>query len=393
MQMAEKNLAAIIWAYPWDFVGIGVHSFLDLVEETGFTGVSVAASYHGGLFVTPHHPHHRLYFPEDGVLYFHPVGSQVKKLSVRPRLSKLLQEGDPLRELSGESKKRGIKVNSWFVATHNTALGKENPHLVLRNAFGDPLYFALCPSHPKVQEYLVVLLRNLTATYAFDGIDLESLGFLGLPHGYHHEKDLVGLNKDISFLLSLCFCPSCLAKAKEAGVDGKGVRDLVQGVLEEFFKGEKKECATRPFLGLKGLEEFQAYLKTRVETVQSLAGLIRRELDPGSSLNFIEWGPPHQWWREGFDKRLGEVASAMIMCSYERNTSFLQKIVLETLQTLPQTKVFAGIQAGYPTCQSAQDVRVQIEAAKACRAHGVQVYHFGLIRRQNLEWLRLALSS
>ena len=40
---------------------------------------------------------------------------------------------------------------------------------------------------------------------------------MGFAHEYHHEKDGVGLTPEDDFLLSLCFCPACLARAAEAG--------------------------------------------------------------------------------------------------------------------------------------------------------------------------------
>ena len=68
--MNGKTMEATIWAYTWDVVAIGVSRFLDLVKVAGMLGVSLATAYHVGLFLTPYNSNYRVYFPEDGVLYF-----------------------------------------------------------------------------------------------------------------------------------------------------------------------------------------------------------------------------------------------------------------------------------------------------------------------------------
>lgn len=143
----------------------------------------MAAAYHSGLFVTPHYPRHRLYFPKGGALYFTPRVDKKASLALQPKLSRLLQEGDPLRDLVAGARARGLGVHAWLVATHN-----------------------------------VTLLSELAHTYGVDGIDLESLNYLGFPHDFHHEKDLAGLDGEANFLLSVCFCSSCREKAEAAGI-------------------------------------------------------------------------------------------------------------------------------------------------------------------------------
>ena len=95
---------------------------------------------------------------------------------------------------------------------HNTRLGLLHPELCSRNAFGDIAYFGLCPCQPEARRYVVALVAELTYAYAPDSVELESPTFMGFVHGFHHEKDGVGLAPEDDFLLSLCFCPACLER-------------------------------------------------------------------------------------------------------------------------------------------------------------------------------------
>ena len=142
-------------------------------------------------------------------------------LAIQPKVAEVILEGgDVLRELVRRRDAGGLKVCCWTVCLHNTRLGMLHPGAVTRNAFGDPNYYNLCPSNPDARAYVCALVEDLTHSYEPDLVELESPSFMGFAHGYHHDKDGVGLAAEDDFALSLCFCDSCLARAKKAGVDG-----------------------------------------------------------------------------------------------------------------------------------------------------------------------------
>src|SRR6201999_818641 len=93
--------------------------------------------------------------------------------------------------------------------------------------FNDPNYYNLCPSNPDARAYVCALVEDVTHAYRPDIVELESPSFMGFAHEYHHEKDGVGLAAEDDFLLSLCFCPSCVAGAAKAGVDAEAARKYV----------------------------------------------------------------------------------------------------------------------------------------------------------------------
>ena len=61
-----------IYAYPWDLAETGVGAAVDRFLALGLDTVTVAGSYHAGKFLRPHGQTGKVYFPEDGTVYFKP---------------------------------------------------------------------------------------------------------------------------------------------------------------------------------------------------------------------------------------------------------------------------------------------------------------------------------
>ena len=63
-----------MWTYAWDLLDIGYDAALgEIRDRAGANSVSLATSYHAGRFVQPRSPKRKVYFPEDGTIYFHPT--------------------------------------------------------------------------------------------------------------------------------------------------------------------------------------------------------------------------------------------------------------------------------------------------------------------------------
>ena len=118
------------------------------------------ASYHAGRFLQPRSPKRKVYFPEDGTIYFHPTPARWEGLAIQPKVAEVIEGGDVLRELVRRRDAGGLKVCCWTVCLHNTRLGMLHPGAVTRNAFGDPNYYNLCPSNPDARAYVVRSCRR-----------------------------------------------------------------------------------------------------------------------------------------------------------------------------------------------------------------------------------------
>ena len=62
-----------IYAYAWDLAEVGVASAAARFRALGLDTVTIAGSYHAGKFLRPHGRTGKVYFPEDGTVYFRPT--------------------------------------------------------------------------------------------------------------------------------------------------------------------------------------------------------------------------------------------------------------------------------------------------------------------------------
>ncbi|MFI7125459.1 hypothetical protein ACIBQ1_07165 [Nonomuraea sp. NPDC050153] len=195
----------VAYVYPWDIVGDPAAP--DRLAGLGVEAVALAASYHSTRAATPYHPSHRVLDVPYPAFYL-PIrpSSWSRLVPATPTWTPedaYLQARDALKAV-------GLQVHAWTVLTHNSYLGTANPDLVVRNAFGDPYPYAICPAHEDVLEYCEHLVEEILAVGEPDGLILEACGPMGFGHQSVHEKtsgaDWTPADSD---LLSLCFCTAC----------------------------------------------------------------------------------------------------------------------------------------------------------------------------------------
>ena len=388
-----------MWTYAWDIQDLGCDAVMyDLGERAGLNCISLATSYHAGRFLQPRSPRRKAYFPEDGTIYFHPTPARWEGLPIRPQVAEAVKSGgDVLAELVRRRDQRGLGVSCWTVCLHNTRLGMLHPEAVTRNAFGDPNYYSLCPSHAGARAYAAALVEDVTRTYKPDLVELESPSFMGFAHEFHHEKDGVGLTPEDDFLLSLCFCPSCLTGSKNAGVDGNAARRTVRAWITETC--ERATPAPR-FIGFPagGVETFRPhpelydYLMWRFEPVTGLVAEIRERADPATKVVVIDL---KDGWLGGCDPvALGKVADGAILCAYSMTPDQVTELMTAGRRALGRDKFLAaGLRVFYPEAQGPDDLRARALAAISAGADGVNFYNYGLIPAARLDWVKAAVAE
>jgi len=398
--MSEQDTMLLsMWTYPWDVQDLGLDTVAaELRDRAGLNGISLATSYHAGRFLQPRSPRRKAYFPEDGTIYFHPTASRWDGIKIRPKLADVIAEGgDVLGDLVRQRDRTGLAVQCWTVCLHNTRLGMLYPHACTRNAFGDPNYYSLCPSNPDARAYVATMVADLTATYKPDIVELETIGFMGFAHEYHHEKDGVGLTDEDDFLLSLCFCDSCLARSAAAGVDGAAAQRTVQRWIVEMC--ERPLPAPRwPDFATRGADVFapapevEAYVRWRFEPVTSLAAEIRDRADPASRTHVLDID---DGWLSGCN--LGDLAGAtdgVTLCVYARGPDAVATSIARARAVMPPGRTLrAGLRVFYPEVASAADVADRTQAAIGAGATGINFYNYGLIPAARLDWVRAACDS
>ncbi|WP_181957813.1 hypothetical protein [Nonomuraea longispora] len=195
----------VAYVYPWDVVGDP--SAPERLAGLGVEAVALAAVYHSTRAATPYHPAHRVLDVPYPAFYLPMRPSSWSRLVPA---SPTWTPADAYLQARDALKAAGLHVYAWTVLTHNSHLGTAHPDLTVRNAFGDPYPYALCPAHEDVIEYCERLVQEILTVGEPDGLILEACGPMGFGHQSVHEKtsgaDWTSTDTD---LLSLCFCTAC----------------------------------------------------------------------------------------------------------------------------------------------------------------------------------------
>jgi len=387
-----------MWTYPWDVQDLGADQVTADLMEAGLTTISLASAYHAGRFLQVRSPRRKTFYPEDGTIYFNPTPSRWSDRAIRPQVATLVVEGgDVLADLVRRREAGGLRVSCWTVCLHNSRLGLQHPGAVTRNAFDEPSIFNLCPSHPDARAYVTTLVEDLSASYRPDVIELESPGFMGWAHDYHHEKDGLGLLPEDDLLLSLCFCPACLERAAQAGVDGTLARSTVRRWVEEAMTRPVPR-ARWPDLLARGVDAFVGhpdvyeYLLWRSEPVTSLLREMRDRTDPVTKLYLIDL---RDGWLGGSDlAAAARVCDGVILCAYDMAPDGVATLMREGRRIVGSDRFLGtGFRLFTPEMGGPEAIVDQTAAALGERCDGINYYNYGLVPKARLGWVGQALAG
>lgn len=385
-----------IYTYAWDLAETGVPAAVDQFRALGLDTVTIAGSYHAGKFLRPHGKAGKVYFPEDGTVYFN--ANPTCYGAIKPVANGLLADGDILRELT---KNTSMATNVWLVLLHNTRLGMAHPESVVRNAFGDPYYYNLCPSAPAARAYAVGLARDVTESYPVAGISVEAPGFTPYDHGFHHEFMLLKPNCWLENLLGLCFCDHCLAAAGRAGIDAGRLKAQVAADVTAYldsdidYPADMAEAFWRADIAADG--DLRRYIDFRKDVVTSLVREIRTTVRADATVAVIPSvaRPTGGAWYEGSDLHaIAEVTGLVEACFYEPSVLRVKADLFDIQRRLRGSGTLRGIlRPSYPDIASKGEF---VDAVKALRAGGIEelaFYNWGHLRRDNLNWIGEALGQ
>ena len=283
------------YAYPWDFEGDPAAA--TRAAELGCDAVALAATYHSSRTLSPLHPTRRVFEVSTSAAYV-PLRPEAwrghRLVPSRPSWpggeTAFTTAAHDLREV-------GLDVAAWIVVTHHDELGLANPDLVVRNAYGDPYSYALCPSSPEVREYACTLVSEVAVASGVDRVVLEACGPMGFAHsGVHDKVEYAGFDAVARDLLSICCCSSCAGVFAANGLDVRdvaqriraGLRDAVS-CFDEAFDTEMARAvrATRAEIGAS----LQRAVLDAVGAVRpEVAVTIHGSRTPGATGSFPEVG-------------------------------------------------------------------------------------------------------
>lgn len=299
----------VAYVYPWDVVGDPAAA--DRIAALGVTTVALAASYHSTRAATPFHPAHRVLDVPHSAFY----------LPVRPEAWGRLTPATPTwttpdAYLLAQSALRaaGLRVHAWTVLTHNAQLGTAFPHLVVRNAFGDPYPYALCPSAPDVAEYCERLVREVLVAGRPDGLILEGCGPMGFAHqGVHEKTSGAGYDPD---LMSLCFCASCAPRYPT------DTRTQVRNAIDADTSTQIRAALDTP-------TDPQAHAGTALHTPTNTQTHVRTAVDTPTE------PPPHDAPKSLVDAALGPLADEVRAVRVQLSASLRHRLITAAREIAP----------------------------------------------------------
>lgn len=384
-----------VWAYPWDLHDIGLDTALDRIAQAGGNCVSLATSYHAGRFLQPGNPRRKVYFPQDGTVYYRLDPARWQGQTIRALQADVVAaEGDYLAALVDRRDRGGPQVSCWTVCLHNTRLGMAHPDHVMRTAHGDPHFYALCPSSPAARDYVATLVREVAEVYAPDRIELETPEFMGFSHGFHHEKDGLGLTPEEDFLLGLCFCTHCRQAAIAAGVPFDEARARVVSLLDAAFDRTLPQRSF-PDFPARGLAAFDAepalaaFLRWRPHAVTSFLAQVAAGVPKATELAVIDYDGS---WSGGLDiAALAPHLGGVLYCAYFAPPERIGALLAPVKAALgPGKQLTAGFQLFHPNLADAADLAARVAAARG-HADGLNFYNLGLVPQARLAWMHDAL--
>lgn len=370
-------MQAGMFTYPWDLDAEGYDLALGRIAGAGFTAVNLACAYHAGKFLLPHNPRRRLYFPEDGAIYFRPDLSKYGR--IQPRVSSLVNDsGDPLRDLDRERDKHGLDLVAWTVCLHNTWLGERYPECTMHTAFGDPLLHSLTPAHPDVRDYMRGLVSDIVSSARVSAIQLESPEYMSFQHGFHHEVIPVGLDELQTRLLGLSFNPVEIEAAGSAGLDAEKVQHQVAALLDVSWNAP--ESTPQQLDELFGNPDFEKYemLLNEIETefivdlkdtvkqispetdVRLFAGMAATDSDSGVPLNVIQLA-------DG------------LMSGYVPSDDAARRRATQLIELMGKRPVYGMVRAIAPDAFRPEEAASRVAAWKESGVAGIDVYNYGFM--------------
>ena len=385
-----------MFSYSWDLAENGVAKSVEEFKSLGINTVTLASSYHAGKFLRPKSKVKKVYFPEDGTVYFKSDASKYGE--IKPISNSIYGDGQILRELT---ETKGLSVSAWLVLLHNTQLGTKHQDSAVQNAFGDPYVYALCPSAPQARAYAIGLAKDVTESYEVDGISVESIGFPPYEHGFHHEMSFIKPNKWLSQNLGLCFCKYCVAGAEKAGVDAKALKARVAKNIHDYLEGDfdlQTDMAEALWLAdVEGDLDLRKFLDFRSQVVTSLAKEIRQSVRKDIEVAIIPSvaRPTGGAWYEGTDlKAIAETTGVIEACFYEPSTDRINADLADIKRRTNNTGKIKGIlRPAFPDLTSEAAV---VDAVAVLWEGGVKdigFYNYGHIRSQSLNWIKRALAA
>lgn len=389
-------MRAGFFTYPWDLLDGPEQAVKIMAAEYGCNALTLNVAYHHARLLRPRSSGPKTWELPGAVAAFEPNPEHYSG-PMMPVPDPGLVNLQIVQRTQEACKEHDLDLNLWVVGLHNSTLGERHRELCVRNCFGDIYTYSFCPTNPQVQAYLKGMVEDLCSQYDPLNIVLEAIGYLSLRHWVHHEFVFPAWTEPLEFLFSLCFCPFCLARADDAGVDGHALQDQVAGWLERWLRDEPARFPAESSQGeiaslLFELPELYAYLQLRNDRVSALVTDLRAVAQAADvALQVIPASfhrPASRAWLEGANlAELGRLSDGLLIPAYHDRVEEVQADLWWVRSLAPEASITVGLNPCSSSFPGASTLVAQAAACRDAGCHGVTYYNYGLLTERRLGWV------
>jgi len=396
------DLELVFLAHPWDAFDRGVEEFVAELADLGASELIFSMTYHEARFAQFLSPKHKFYHSEDGAAYFEPREEFYRKTRVKLILSRMFQEGYSFQAMAEALKRRRLGLSAWIVYFYNRSQCQFHPELAVANCYGDRVMFELCPSNAEVREYAMALTRDVCTGRGMKALFLESLNYHPLNYDYSGDaiRSSVLIPAFEGMLLGTCFCPACLARAQEAGVDGEAARERVKTHLDKFFAEEESSFGPEMPLeeNIARLPGLRQYLEAKVSLVSELHQEAL-EIAHSQGVKLLGACPrsPKVNWVTGVDAaRVGQLPDIYWLGPEKASAESVQEVLASARAFAQSPKeeyvnVPFALRFRAPAMSRYEEMLEVFQASAENGAKGVLFNRYNLLSPSRLRWIGRAL--
>jgi len=389
------------FTFPYTFFRERAAAVIPQLKEVGFTGINLALNYHASRdFLLRQGP--ELHYLADGFHYYKPDLSKYPSGALTPHPSDCLTDNQMLDEVLAVADTENFEINAWAVFMHNSAIGFRHPQVTVTNCFGNHFLSELCPSSPMVAGYISGLTADLSSR-GITSLAIESLHFHGAHHGEHHERFFLEMGEVTAFLLSLCFCASCI---ENFSGDGLRLKNKVAALLQPFLddrdpwldtpltKENLAEIVGADLLGyLTSREETIAARYREVQTIAAESGVKTKFVDQAPLLPGSANEPLAKSWQVGINNALIDQIVDIYEPLIYRNTPDEVAHVGENYRKLVTSEITAILRPTFPDNQSERSLIEKVARLKSAGISDIDFYLLDAMRPRDLTWIKSAITS
>lgn len=373
-----------VQCYPWDLLDEGVEHVLDMLQgQAGASGVTLVLACDQLEQFRPHAGIEPKIYRGSGGVFFQPNLDHYSATPLKPPRWEQHRNLDALAKVFEACATRALDLRLSVSPFHSHRLVHKHPAIAARNAFGVDSRSALCLAHPDVREYLMAVVRDLSASYEASGLVLEEVQWPPATDTVPYLQAMALLFSDVAALLNVCFNESSMRAASAAGVDAPAALRCTRSLLERFCReGVGRQTA------LPEVMERNPAVARYIDWAESyLLGLLRdMKQASGMPLMLSLGGASQSITDMSYAAGLIELADRFIA-----DADDLEEAMMTFRHSVGELELLLALDEG--AIDQAPDAVRQISRAAESGLSGITVTHYGALRNHQFEWIHQGLRN